>query len=114
MIKKVTIKLFTAIISSLVLLGLGLTIWYFKRESETSLKDVLFWIGAVPIALFSIGQIGNFSGRGDFSIQFSRSASNQSLNERALHDVSDMKSIVLSGMNWFMAGLFVLLICYFV
>ncbi len=114
MINKVIIKIFTAMISSLVLLGIGLAIWYFKRESQTSLQNVLFWVGAVPIALFSIGLIGNFSGRGNFYIQFSRSASNQSLNERSLHDVSDMKSIILSGMNWFMAGLFILLLCYFV
>jgi len=113
MIKKVVIKLFSAMISSLVLLCIGLAIWYFKRESETSLQDVLFWVGAVPIALFSIGQMGNFSGRGNFNIQFSRSVSNQSLNERSLHDLSDMQSTVLSGMNWFMAGLFILLISYF-
>lgn len=113
MIKKVIVKIFTAMISSLLLLCIGLTIWYFKRESETSLQNVLFCVGAVPIALFSIGQMGNFSGRGNFNIQFSRSASNQSLNERSLHDLSDMQSIVLSGMNWFMAGLFILLLCYF-
>ena len=94
-------------------MGIGLVIWYFIKESKTSLQDVLFIVGAVPIALFTIGMIGNFSGRGNFFIQFSRSASNQSLNERAQQDISDMKSIVLSEMNWIMAGLIVWVLCYF-
>ena len=113
LIDKLIKKLFAAIISSLVLMGIGLVIWYFMRESKTSLQDVFFIVGAVPIAIFALGMMGNFSARGNFFIQFSRSASNQSLNERAQQDISDMKSIVLSEMNWIMAGLFVWIICYF-
>lgn len=112
MIKKIIKKLFTAIISYLVLLGIGLAICYFRRESKPSLQDVLFLVGAVPIAFFSIGLIGDFKGRGDFFIQFSRSVSNQSSKERALQDVDDIKSNVASGLNWFMAGLFVWLTVY--
>ena len=111
-INKVMLIILTAGLSSLVLLCIGLAFWYFKRESQTSLQNILFWVGAVPIALFSIGQMGNFSGRGNFYIQFSRTASNQSLNERSLIDLSDMQSILLSGMNWFIAGLMIVLLCF--
>ena len=113
LIDKLIKKLFAAIISSLVLMGIGLVIWYFMRESKTSLQDIFFIVGAVPIAIFALGMMGNFSARGNFSIQLSRSASNQSLHGRARQDISDMKSIVLSEMNWIMAGLFVWIICYF-
>lgn len=94
-------------------MGIGLVIWYFMRESKTSLQDVYFIVGAVPIAIFALGMMGNFSARGNFFIQFSRSASNQSLNKRAQQDIRDMKSIVFSEMNWIIAGLFVWLVCYF-
>ncbi len=110
---KIIIKLIAAIISSLVLMGIGLVIWYFMRESNTSFQDVLFIVGAVPIAIFALGTMGNFAGRGNFFIQFSRSAGNKSLDEKALQDISDMKSIVLSKMNWIMAGLFVWLFVIF-
>ena len=113
LIDKLIKKLFAAIISSLVLMGIGLVIWYFVRESKTYLQDIFFIVGAVPIAIFALGMMGNFSARGNFFIQFSRSASNQSLNKRAQQDIGDMKSIVLSEMNWIMAGLFVWIICYF-
>ena len=113
MISKIITKLFAAIMLSLVLTGIGLVIWYFMREYKTSLQDILFIVGAVPIAVFALGMMGNFSARGNFFIQFSRSAGNQSLNARAKQDVSDMKSIFFSEMNWIMAGLFVWIICYF-
>ena len=96
LIDKLINKLFAAIISSLVLMGIGLVVWYFMRGSKTSLQDVFFIVGAVPIAIFALGMMGNFSARGNFFIQFSRSAGNQSLNTRAKQDVSDMKSILLS------------------
>jgi uncharacterized membrane protein YeiB len=114
MIIKVMMKLLTAMISSLVLLGIGLVIWYFKRETQTSLTDILFWVGVVPIAFFSIGLAANFSGRGNFHVQFSRSVSNQSSKERSLQDANEMKSNVVSGLNWVMAGLIVWLIMVFI
>jgi len=84
------------------------------KESQTPLQDILFWVGAVPIALFSIGLIGDFSIRGDVSYQLSRSVSNQSSNQRALMDVNDIKLKVKSGLNWIIAGLIILLIGYFI
>ena len=113
MINKILQNLITAFILSLALLTVGLVIWYFMKESETSLQNILFCVGAVPIVLFSMGQLGNFFGRGDPSYQLSRSVSNQSSNQRALQDLLDMKTKVKSGLNWIIAGLLVWLFSYF-
>ena len=63
-LNKILQNLIAAIILSIALLALGLVIWYFKKESGTSLQDILFYVAAVPIVLFSMGQLGNFFGRG--------------------------------------------------
>jgi hypothetical protein len=114
MIIKVAMKLLSAMISSLVLFCIGWAIWYFRGESQTSLQDILFWTGAIPIVFFSIGLAANFSGRGNFHIQFSRSVSNQPSKERSMQDANDMKSHMVSGLNWVMAGVIVWLIMVFV
>lgn len=113
MINKILKNLITAFILSVVLFIVGLIIWYFMRESETSLQDILFCVGALPIVLFSIRVIGYFFGRGDLSYQLSRSVSDQSSNQRALQDVSEIKSMVTSGLNWLIAGLLIWLFMYF-
>ena len=113
MINKILQNLITAFILSLALLTVGLVIWYFMKESEASLQDILFYVGAVPIVIFSMGQLGDFFGRGDHTYQLSRSVSNQSSNQRAVQDVRDMKSRVKFGLNWIMAGLLVWLFSYF-
>ena len=86
-----------------------MVIKYLILDSKTSLQDILFWIGAIPIAIFSIGVFGDFYGRGDASYQLSRSVNNQSSNQRGVQDISDLKS----GLNWIMAGLFIWLYSYF-
>jgi hypothetical protein len=113
MIGKILKNILTALILSLVLLAIGLTIKHFMKESGTSLQDILFWVGAVPIVLFSIGLFGNYFGRGDPSYQLSRSVSNQSSNQRGLQDIIDIKSRVTSGLNWILAGLLVWFYGYF-
>jgi len=100
-------RLLTAFILSLVLLTVGMVIWYFAKESGTSLQDILFWIGAVPIALLSIRLFGGFIGRGHLSYQLSRTVSGQSSNQRALQDASEIKFMVRSELNWFIAGLLI-------
>ena len=62
------------------------------KEFQTSLQDILFWAGAVPIAMFSIGQFGDFIGRGDSSNQLSRSVTGQSPNQKAIDDANDGKT----------------------
>ena len=105
--KKILQNIITAIILSLALLIVGFAIWYFMKESDTSLQDILFYVGAAPIVIFSIGQLGNFFGRGDPSYQLSRSVSNRSPGQRAVKDVRDIESKVKSGLNWIIAGLLV-------
>ena len=114
MIKKIIKYLGDVIISGLVLLIAGLIIWYFMGESQTTLEDILFWVGAAPIALFSIGLFGDFSGRGDISYQLSRSVSRQSSNQRSIQDKSDTESREKSGLNWIIAGLLLWLVSYFI
>lgn len=114
MIKKLIKYLGAAIISCLALLMLGLIIWYFMNESQTTLQDILFWVGAAPIAFFSIGLFGDFFGRGDISYQLSRSVSRQSSNQRSIEDQSDTESRVKSGLNWIIAGLLLWLVSYFI
>jgi hypothetical protein len=104
---KILQNIITAIILSLALLIMGLAIWYFMKESKTSLQDILFYVGAVPVVIFSMGQLGNFFGRGDPSYQLSRSVSNQSPSQRAVQDVRDIASKLKSGLNWIIAGLLV-------
>jgi hypothetical protein len=113
MINKSLKNLITAFILFVVLLIVGLVIWLFMKESETSLQDILFCVGAIPVVLFSIRVIGNFFGRGDLSYQLSRSVSDQSSNQRALQDVNEIKSMAKSGLNWLIAGLLIWLFMYF-
>ena len=107
MITKISRIFITAVILSIVLLIMGLIIGFFMRDSETSLQDILFYVGAAPIVIFSLGQLGNFFGRGDHTYQLSRSVSNQSANQRAVQDLRDIKSWVKSGFSWIIAGLLV-------
>ena len=113
MIGKILKNIFTALILSLVLLTVGLVIKHLMKESETTLQDILFWVGAVPIVFFSVGLFGNFLGRGHPSYQLSRSVSDQSSNQRGLQDIIDIKSRVTSGLSWILAGLLVWLYSYF-
>ena len=109
----IIIKLVAAIISSLILFSLGLIIWYFKQESQTPLQAVLFWVGAVSVALFSIGLFGNFSGKGDIEYLLNRTAVNKSGYDQTLLNVGDFKYAILSGLNWILAGLIVLVVGFF-
>ena len=105
MFVKILQNTITVIVLSCLLTGAGLIVWFFMKGSGTSLKDVLFCIGAAPIALFTVGQIGNFKIRGDHTVQLSRSVSNQSLQQRAAQDMQDIKSYFKSGICWLLAGL---------
>ena len=105
--KKIIRNIITIIILSLALFVIGCAIWYFMKESQNSLQDILFYVGAVPIVIFSMAQLGNFFGRADPSYQLSRSVSNQSSSQRAVQDRRDIKSRLKSGLNWIAAGLLV-------
>jgi hypothetical protein len=108
LISKIIHNIISVLLSSFLLFGASLIIWLFMKGSGTSLKDVLFCIGAAPIVIFAAGQIGNFKSRGDHTVQLSRSAGNQSLHERAAQDMQDIKSYFKSGLSWFLAGLVIM------
>ncbi len=107
-------KMVFTITTSIVLIGIGLIIWYFNKESEMSLRDILFWVGAIPIAIFSMGLIGNYVGALNPSSRFDRPLIEQSLKDRAQHGESDFKSRVASGLDWIIAGILVWAVSYFV
>ena len=50
MLRVIINKLFTVVLTSLGLIGVGLAIWYFKGPSSFSLKDILFLVGLAPLA----------------------------------------------------------------
>ncbi len=72
MITRIFKKVFIAFILSLILLIAGLVMKYFILDTNTALQDILFWVGAIPITIFSFGVFGDFFGKGDSSYQLSR------------------------------------------
>jgi hypothetical protein len=73
---------------------IGAVIFLFIKGPETRFQDILFWIGAVPVVLFSVGVFGDFFEKGDISYQLARSTSDQSANERALNEMLNINSIM--------------------
>jgi hypothetical protein len=113
MLRRILKTLLTSLLSGAVLLAIGLAIWYVRQGSKTTLQDTYFWVGAVPIVIFSISQFGKFFGRGDTTYQLSRPVSPQSANRQALPDENDIRTTLTTGLNWLLAGLWVWLISYF-
>lgn len=114
MTKNVLKNILAALILSFALLIVSLVIWFFMKERGTLLQDILFCVGALPVALFAIRVFGQYFGRGDHSYQLSRSVNDRSPNQRAHQDVRDLKSSFNSGMTWVLAGLVILFICYLI
>ena len=102
-----------AFLISLALMIAGVVIWLFKRSSGTTLQDIMFWMGAFPIALFSIGSMGRFAGRGASFNPFPRSGDNIASDPHSRRDQSDLAAELTSGLNWVLAGLLVWLFSYF-
>ncbi len=114
MINKISKRVIAALISTLVRFVIGAAIRFFMKESHTSFSNVLFWVGAVPILVFSMASFGNFFGRGNPSYQMSRSVTEESSNQRARQDLKDIEFMVKSGLNWILAGLLLWLISCFI
>lgn len=102
------------VLITLLLIMLSLLISYLMRESALSLQDTLFWVGAVPIALFSIGIFGNFSGRGNPGYQYSRTVMKESSNQRSVQETDDLSKRMSSNLAWVLGGLLVWLFSYFI
>ena len=112
MINRLLNRAISVTVSCIILLTVGLVLWLFLRESQILLQDILFWVGAAPILLFSIGLFGNFLGRGNSSYQISRSVSQESSNQRALQEHHDREESVRSELKWITAGLLTWLMSY--
>ncbi|NNG01948.1 MAG: hypothetical protein HKM93_21355 [Desulfobacteraceae bacterium] len=109
MIKRILKRTLVAFLQSFILLIIGLIIKYWVLATGAALKNILFYIGAFPIVIFSFGAIGDFKVRGSPTYQLSRSVSSQSSNQRGVQDISDLQS----GLNWIIAGLLVWFYSYF-
>lgn len=113
LVKSIVKHLLGSFAAALALLAAGLVIWCFRRASGSALKDVLFCVGAAPIALFAIGQMGRFARRGDSVHHVSRpQAGSSSSHRRDSQGAGDVKTIAGSSLTWILAGLWVwLLVC---
>ena len=114
MIENIKKYLLRLVMNTVLLIILGLVIWYAARSSALTFKDTLFWVGAVPIALFSISIFGSFGGRGDPEAQFSKSVLKKSPNQRSVDDQNDISRSTSSSLGWLLAGLLVWLFSYFI
>jgi hypothetical protein len=111
--KRIPKAIRSVLYATVFLLVSGFVILYFIKDSAVALKDILFWVGVVPIAFFSIGTFGNFFGKKNSSYQLSRPVSDQSAKQRPDQDARDQQSKTRFGLTWISAGLLVWLISYF-
>lgn len=100
-------------LAAMALFAVGAAVWFFMRDTRTSFQDILFWVGAGPIALFSLGFFGEFFGRGNAAYQLSRSVGKASSNDRGLQDEQDRKAKTRFSLSWMLAGGIVWLVSYF-
>jgi hypothetical protein len=113
MIKKLLKSFLTVMLSAFFLVVVAVVIRLFIKNPQTSLQDILFYVGAAPIAFFSIGFFGDRFGKGSISYQLSRSVSQQTPNKRAQKDEEDNRERFLFSIHWIFAGLLVWLFSYF-
>ncbi len=99
--------------ATVVLLAVGAVVWFFVRKTDTSYQDILFYVGAAPVVLFTIGMFGDFVGRGNISYQLSRSVDDRSPNKRGADDANETTHRVLFSLKWILSGLLVWFISYF-
>lgn len=101
-----------ATLSACALLVVAFIVWRLKRESGLSFQDTLFWVGALPIAVFTMGSIGRSAGRGDVSYQMSRSVSDATPDQEVGAVIDDLTFYGKSSLNWILAGLLLWLCSY--
>ena len=105
MLKKIHKSLCAALLSAGVLSIAAVMIWWFKRGSGVSFQDILFWVGAVPIVVFTMGSMGRFAGRSDVTYQMGRSVSDATPDQKTGTLMDDMQTYGRSWLNWILAGL---------
>ena len=94
-----------ALLSAGLLLLLAVVVWWFKRGEGVSFQDIVFWVGALPIVIFTLGSMGRFSGRGDAAYQQSRTVIDANPDQKTRALIDELGSLGKSGMNWILAGL---------
>lgn len=112
MLGKILKSICAALLSAGVLLIAAVMIWWFKRGARVSLQDILFWVGAAPIVIFTMGSMGRFAGRGDVTYQMGRSVSDATPGQKAEGLIDDLQTYGKSGLNWILAGLILWLVSY--
>lgn len=90
---------------TLSLFLLALALWYFLKAWRHTFQEVLFYMGAVPIVLITLGRFGDFAGRGTPTSQLSRSVMKLSPTQRAVQDERDRNAKWRSEWPWVIAGL---------
>jgi hypothetical protein len=103
MIRQIGSHLKKCIVLAGILALLAVSIWLF-RKPELPLSDALFWVGAVPVMLGTIGGFGGYMGRGDLSVQLSKTTLNQSATDRAIHEHNSLEFWHASAWHWLVAG----------
>ena len=101
------------LIRAAILLAITAVAWRWLKPRQMPLAEMLFYVGAGPIALFAIGRFGEFFGRGDASYQLGRSVMTPASRRRAQQDVADLDSREKSGWSWIFAGLILWGVSYF-
>ena len=95
------------LIRATILFAAGTMVWWLLKPRQMSLEEVLFYVGAGPIILFSFGRFGDFVSRGYPTYQLSRSVMKPSAGHRAVADQTDLGQRERSGWPWILAGLLV-------
>ncbi len=99
--------------ATVFLLVVGLVILYFSKDSGVALKDILFWVGVVPVALFSIGAFGGILGINKGSDNLNRPISDRGAKRDSRRYANEQKQRTNYPLTWMSAGLLVWLIAYF-
>jgi len=111
MITKILKPIIPAGIMSLVLFSMGLLIWLFKKESGSSLQDILFFVGMVPVAFSLLALSGDSFGRANSNYLVSKTIVHKLPASRRF---TDFKSWGISGLSLFLAGVTVWAVGYFI
>ena len=108
-IKKSAVR---TLVITLFLVMLSLLISYIMQDSPLSLKDVLFWVGSVPIAFVSASIFAPLSGRRRHKHKPPGTPPNQSPEQRGAAKSSAAAKPISSRIAWLSAGLLVWLVSY--
>ncbi len=114
MLNRILKMILAALLSAGLLLLLAVVLWWLKHGDGVLFQDMLFWVGALPIVLFTLSSMGRFSGRGDVSYQLSRTISDATPEQKTGALIDELKSQGKSSLNWVLAGLLLWSLCWLI